>query len=225
MFNLIGKSDSEIQKDVRSELQWDPSVVSQGINANVRDGVVTLAGIVPRFYLKYNAEDAARRVRGVKSIDDQLEVMDPDSYASTDDEVAEMARQILKWNYQVPDGVHVVVDNGRVTLSGVVDWDYQRAAAAKAVSSLVGVFDVVNDITIKETSLDSSEVRSQIENSLGRLTATAEHNIGVSVVGDTVTLSGSLNSSNEIEAVRIAAWNAPGIRNVVNQLKISPIDL
>ena len=158
MFNLIGKSDSEIQKDVRSELQWDPSVVSEDINATVKDGVVTLAGIVPRFYLKYNAEDAARRVRGVKSIDDQLEVMDPDSYASTDDEVAEMARQILKWNYQVPDGVHVVVDNGRVTLSGVVDWDYQRAAAAKAVSSLVGVFDVVNDITIKETSLDSSEV-------------------------------------------------------------------
>jgi osmotically-inducible protein OsmY len=221
MFNFFHKKDHQIQKDVKSELNWDPSIVSDDIDVSIKDGKVTLTGTVPHFYERYSAEEAAYRVGGVRSVEDDLEVSPPDSYTRTDEQIAQAARTALDWNYQVPGGVGIKVEEGFVTLSGQVDWDYQRTAAVDAVSSLMGVLDVINEITIKPRDVDSSDVKSQIQDALKRSASVEGNSIEVTVDGDKVTLSGNLDSYADIETARIAAWNASGVMDVVNNMTLT----
>jgi osmotically-inducible protein OsmY len=222
MFNFFHKKDEDIRRDVRSELQWDPSVDSDDIQVNIKNGVVTLRGHVPYFYSKSNAEDAARRVGGVKTVYDEMRVIPNETYSRTDSQISEAVRIALEWNYQIPASVIATVDDGLVKLSGQVDWDYQRNAANDAVASLNGVCGVANEITIKPKALDSFAVKTQIQDALKRSAAIEGRNIVVEVDGSKVTLSGQMDSYDEIETARVAAWNAPGVLDVVNQLTLSP---
>jgi osmotically-inducible protein OsmY len=213
------KKDSQIQQDVTSELKWEPSVDSTEISVTANDGVVTLRGSVPHYYEKYSAEEAAERVGGVRAIADEIEVELRDSYQRSDSDIAEAALNALKWNYSAPEGIKVVVEKGWVILKGDADWDFERTAAKNAVSQLMGVRGVTNEISIK-SRVQSSEVKTGIEEALKRSAESDAHKINVTVEGSQVTLSGTVHSLSEIEDARRAAWNAPGVITVEDKLKI-----
>jgi osmotically-inducible protein OsmY len=220
MFNFFKKKDPQIQSDVVNELNWDPSVDSSKVSVTVKDGNVTLKGSVPHFYEKYNAEQSARRVGGVKAVYDELEIDMLDTYERSDEDIAQAARNSLHWNYQVPSEVTLTVDDGWITLRGTVVWEYERKAAFNAVCSLMGVCGVTNEITLS-SSVQPSDVKNRIEEALKRSAETESNNINVSVSGSRVTLSGNVNSYSEIEDATQAAWNAPGVMNVENKLELA----
>ena len=217
--NSTQKNDNEIQKDVVSELLWDPRVTSSHVSVSAKDGIVTLRGNVPHYFEKSAAEEAAQRVGGVKAVADEIEVKIMGSYERTDEDIAEAALNALAWSFSVPKGLKVVVEKGWITLSGEADWDFQRSSAKDAVSSIMGVSGVSNTITIK-TSPRPPDVQLRIEEALKRSAESEGRKIKVSIKDDQVTLSGHVHSFSEIGDAGLAAWNAPGVTWVVNNLKV-----
>ncbi len=220
MFNLFEKTDSQIQKDVKSELKWDPSVADSQITVTASDGIVTLRGSVPHYFEKRTAEKAAQRVGGVRAVADEIGVELFTTHKKTDQEIAEAALNALKWNYQVPDDIKVSVDNGWITLRGETDWAFQKAAASNAVNHMIGVCGVSNEIIIKE-KVQPSDVKTRIEEALKRSAEREGRKINVAVKGSCVTLSGNVHSYSEIGDAALAAWNAPGVSQVENNLKLT----
>ncbi|MCX6123679.1 MAG: BON domain-containing protein [Proteobacteria bacterium] len=220
MFNYVKKSDFDLQRDVSCELKWDAGITSTQINVSAKDGVVTLRGTVPHYSEKVIAEKAAQRVGGTRVVADELDVNLISDFGRSDDDIGAAAVSALEWNYQVPDTVKVSVEKGWVTLRGEVEWDYQRNAARDAVYILMGVNGVSNDITIK-SSAKSVDIKTRIEEALKRSAESEGRNIKVEVNGTTVTLSGDVHSLTEIEDARIAAYNAPGVYWVTNNLKLA----
>lgn len=218
MFNFFNKNDSAIKADVINELLWDPSITSAGIVVSAQAGIVTLRGTVPHFVEKLAAAHAAERVGGVKAVVDELEVKA--AFSTSDDEIAAAALSALKWNYSVPDNVKVSVEKGWVTLEGQADWDFERNAAKDSVSQLLGVCGVTNNLKIK-SRVHSTDIKTRIEAALKRSAEAEGRKIEVTVSGDHVTLTGNVHSFAENEDVRNAAWMAPGVMNVENNLTIS----
>ena len=218
MFNFFNKTDSDVKRDVLNELMWDPSVTSSNVKVSANDGIVTLRGSVPHFIEKMAAEQAAERVGGVKAVADELEVKS--SFDKTDEEIARAALNALQWNYSVPNDIKVSVQKGWVTLNGEAEWDYQRNAAKNSVSELLGVSGVTNMITIK-SKVQPSDIQTRIEEALKRSAESEGKKISVSVSGDKVTLTGNVHSISEKEDAKFAAWMAPGIMTVENNLTIS----
>ncbi len=212
------KTDSELKRDVVNELIWDPSISSDDILVSVSEGIVTFHGHVPHYFEKLLAEKAAQRVSGVKAVADELEVKS--IFDKSDEEIAQAAYNAIKWNYSVPNDIGVSVQKGWITLRGQADWDYQRNAAKESVSELMGVTGVSNEITIK-TKIQPSDIKSRIEEALKRSAEKESKQISVSVHGDKVTLSGKVHSFAEGADARLAAWMAPGVNSVVDNLKIS----
>ncbi|OGN93664.1 MAG: hypothetical protein A2Z75_04145, partial [Chloroflexi bacterium RBG_13_50_10] len=162
------KTDSEVQKDVMTELQWEPSIKPAEIGVSVRDGVVMLSGYVDSYIKKWAAERIAARVFGVKSVVEELKVRLPDSLKRADEDIARVVSDALGWNVFVPhDRVKARVQGGVVTLSGEVDWWYQKDSAEDAVRKLVGVVLVINNITIIPT-VKPQDVKDQIESAFQR---------------------------------------------------------
>ncbi len=213
MFNEFMKTDSDVQQDVMDELKCDPRVTDAYIVATARDGVVTLRGRVPHHFEKYTAEQAAQRVGGVRAVVDEIEVQLLGAYERSDEDIARTALMALEWNYQVPEGVKLTVDQGWVTLSGSAEWEYQRTAAKNVISPLMGVCGVTNDITIRPR-VQPADVKTRIEDALKRSAEKEGRRIQVSVEGDEVTLTGSVHSISEIEDAKLAAWNSPGVTSV-----------
>lgn len=220
MFNFFDKSDTQIQHDVVHELKWDPSVSSSQITVSTRDGIVTLRGSVPHYNEKITAEDAAQRVSGVRAVADEIEVNLMGSYERTDEDIARVALDTLEWNYSVPRHLKVTVEKGWITLKGEAEWDYQRVAANNAVKSLMGVRGVTNSIALKST-IHLSDVKARIEEALKRSVDRETSKISVTVRGSIVTLTGYVHSFGEIADAGLAAWNAPGVTAVENNLKMS----
>jgi osmotically-inducible protein OsmY len=220
MFNFRKKADTQLRQDVESELGWDPSVTFDKIAVAAQDGIVTLRGSVPHYYDKMSAEKAVRRVGGVRAIADELEVDLFPEYRRSDDEIARAALSALEWSYSAPEGIKVTVDNGWITLLGEAEWAFERNAAREAVGSLLGVRGVSNNITIK-SKVHAPDVKARIEEALKRSAETEGRNIQVSVSGDRVNLSGSVHSFAELEDARLAAWSAPGVLIVDDDLKIA----
>ena len=214
------KGDNQIQKDVSSEILWDPRVSSSRVSVSAKDGIVTLRGSVPHYFEKGAAEDAAQRVGGVIAVADELEVRVIGEYEKTDEDIAEAAALAMKWSYSVPKGIKITVDRGLITLNGEVDWDYERNEARDAVSSLMGVTGVINLISIRTTE-KPADVKKLIETALKRSADDDAQKINVEVSGDKVTLSGTIRSFAEGEDARIAAWNAPGITHVTDNLVLT----
>ena len=212
------KNNAELQRDVLDELLWDPSINAANVEVAADDGTVTLRGSIASYTEKWAAKRAARRVRGAVSVVDDLEVQLPPADERTDADLAGTANDSLHWNRLVPhELISVTAANGRLTLTGEVPYHYQRDAAYNAVHSLFGVKDVNNHIRVRP-SVSAGEVKTQIEKALVRNAETDAASIHVDTDGGNVTVSGKVHSWSELEEVTRAAWAAPGVHQVQNDL-------
>jgi osmotically-inducible protein OsmY len=216
------KTDAELQHDVMDELKWEPTIRAAEIGVGVTDGVVTLSGYVDSFYKKWAAERAAARVFGVKAVAEELKVRLPSSLKRPDEDLALAVVNVLEWNVLVPhDRIKVQVRDGLVTLSGEVDWGYQKFAAEDAVRYLMGVVWFNNQITIKPT-VKPQELKDKIVSAFQRNALLDSRRITVETRGGKVILRGSVRSWGERAEAQWAAWAAPGISEVENNIIISP---
>jgi osmotically-inducible protein OsmY len=216
------KNDSELKRDVESELKWEPRVNEAHIGVAVEEGIVTLSGHVPSYAEKYAAEKAAKRVYGVKALADELDVKLAANVKRTDEDIARDCVSTLKANYSVPDErIKVVVRSGMVTLEGEVEWQYQREAALSAVRYLHGVIGVSNNITIK-ARVSPSDVKDKIKAAFHRSADIDARRIDVEVHDGRVILHGSVRSWTERDEAQQAAWGAPGVSAVENQIAVTP---
>jgi osmotically-inducible protein OsmY len=212
------RTDQEIQKDVMAELRWDAQIQPNEIGVAVKDGVVTLTGWVESYWKRWAAEDAARRVAGVKAVADDLEVKL--ATERTDPDIAAAAVHALEWDSSVPAGkLHVTVSKGWVTLRGEVEWQYQRQAAESAVRRLAGVKGVTNLIAVKP-SIFPSELKKKIEDALIRNAQLDAKNISVEVQGSKAILRGTVRAWIDKEEAERVAWSAPGITSVDNRITL-----
>jgi osmotically-inducible protein OsmY len=215
------KTDSQLQQDVIAELNWEPSVHAARIGVEVRAGVVTLAGQVDTYAEKWNAEHATQRVVGVKALATELKVHLKEVSFRNDGDIAGAAEKVLAWTLSLPDGgIKVMVEQGWVTLSGSVDWQYQRETAEDSIRYMLGVVGVTDLITIKP-SVSAMAVKSDIEAALKRVVSADASKIEVAVLGSEVTLTGTVHNWTERETATRSAWGTPGVRNVHDQLTIA----
>ena len=219
------KTDSQLQQEVMAELKWEPLLREAEIGVSAKDGVITLTGTVNAYTKKSEAEDAVKRVAGVKAVVEKIEVKHADSWAMKDDnDIATEIVNAFKWNWEVPsDKVKARVEKGRVTLEGQVEWNFQSEAAKEAVQNLMGVTAVVNKITVKPGTNDTVE-KAGIESALKRNWSVSDNDIQVAVSGHTATLTGTVDSWYQKDEAGRIAWNAPGIRNVANDLLVDAYD-
>jgi osmotically-inducible protein OsmY len=214
------KTDAQILQDVIAELQWEPSVQAAQIGVEVNKGVVTLAGHVDSFSQKWHAERAAQRVAGVRALVVGLEVRLTGLSERTDADIAQAAENVLQWTSLVPaDAIKVMVEHGWVTLTGDVDWQFQRQAATDGVRHLMGVTGVSNQIKIKAARVVSS-VKSDIEAALQRSSIADASNIDVALDGSVVTLSGTIQRWDERDTAIYSAWGTPGVYNVIDEMTL-----
>jgi len=215
------KNDTQIQKDVIAELNWEPSINPTDIGVEVKDGIVTLTGHVGSYAEKLNAEKSAQRVAGVKALAVELDVTLPGISKRTDADIARTVENVLQWTTYLPkDAIKVMVENGWITLSGEVDWSYQRATAVSAVRYLMGVTGVSDNITIRP-SVSSNTVKSDIEDALKRRAIVDANNISVEVHGEDVTLSGRVHSWSERHLATHSAWCTPGVKTVKDKMTLT----
>ena len=216
------KPDLDLQRDVATELRWDPTLHGDEVAVAVRDGVVTLGGTVASYARKYAAMRAAERVRGVRAVADELEVKLPNSHERTDTELAHQVANALRWSSSVPDDrIKARVDRAWVTLEGEVEWEFQRRAAYRAVRDLTGLRGVSNliTLTVKASSFDVSQ---RIKDALRRQAELDAAKIEVETADGTVTLRGSVHTWAERRQAENAAWGAPGVTRVEDRLLVLP---
>ena len=214
--------DKILRQLIVDELDFEPRIDAAHIGVAVDQGVVTLTGHVSNYAEKIAAEDAVKRVKGVKAIAEEIEIRFPSSVPGTsDDEIAKRAVAMLGWSISVPkDRIQVKVQQGWITLSGEVDWYYQKEAAAETVRKLSGVRGVNNLVTIKSRVLPS-DVRQRIEQALKRNAEVEASRISVSVADGKVVLEGKVKAWHERQIAEQAAWAVPGVRRVEDKLRVA----
>ncbi|TDV11705.1 BON domain-containing protein [Paraburkholderia caballeronis] len=214
------KTDLQLKHDVEEELEWEPAVNASNIGVEVTDRVVTLSGHPVSYAEKLAAERAAQRIDGVRAVVVEMAVRLPGHDVRTDEDIANVARSILHWTVGLTENaVHVQVENGHVTLTGEVEWNWQAEMAARSISQLRGVIDVVNRVVVQRT-IEPETIGAQIRGAMQRHAAREAKHIGVTVREGTVTLTGTVHSHAERAVARGAAWSAPGVRAVVDDLVV-----
>lgn len=211
----------ELRKDVLDELEFEPSVNAAHIGVAAEAGIVTLSGHVGSYAEKLAAVAAARRVRGVKAIADEIDVRYAVDKKTADDEIAKRAVNIIGWHALVPSGsIQIMVRDGFVTLSGSVDWFYQKKAAEDDVRKLSGVRAIVNNIEIKPHA-KAEDIKSKIEGALKRRAEIEAEAIRITVHdNDRVLLEGKVDNWNERYAIENAAWSAAGVKSVDDRITV-----
>lgn len=212
-------SDTHIRDDVLAELDFEPSLDATGVGVAVKDGVVTLSGHVPSYLQKVNAEQAAKRVRGVKAVALDLEVRLPGMSKRADDEIAARAIDILKWSTTVGDRIKIVVENGRIKLSGDVEFYFQKEEAERVVRRLSGITGVANLISVRPR-LQPTDVRDRIAKAFRRNADLESAAIQVDVRDSSVTLSGQVKAWHERKLAEDAAWAIPGVTAVHDNIVV-----
>ena len=213
------KSDTDIKKDVEAELKWSPDVDETDIAIKVKDGEVTLSGYARNYFEKYQTETAAKRVKGVAAVANDIEVR---SFAGapTDPEIARAAVTALKIELPLTwENIKTVVQQGRVKLEGTLEWHYQRERAESAVRRLNGVVSVLNQIRI-EPKIAPQDIKHRIEDAFRRIAQVDAARITVEAQGSDVTLRGEVRSWAERDQAQQTAWSAPGVAKVINELRV-----
>lgn len=222
MVSSVIKTDAALQQDVLDALDFDPRITASHIGVSVRDGIVTLTGKVRTYTERYDAGMVTLGVHGVRALADELEVDLPFDHHRDDEDVARAITRALDANVLVPDEhVKVKVHGGSVTLSGEVDWNYQRQAAEQTARVTTGVTGVVDLITIRPRPQASwTEVKKKIDSSFQRHASLDAKKVKVAVDGGAVTLTGAVRSMAEWRDAEEAAWSAPGVHSVKNQIEL-----
>jgi osmotically-inducible protein OsmY len=216
------KSDSEIERNVREELQWHPDLDATDIAVSVKNGVVALTGFVSSYTDKYEAEVAVKRVAGVVGVANDLEVRIPSVDQRPDPDIARDAVAAIKSQLPVSwENIKVVVKNGWLTLEGAVEWQYQRQTAENAVRRIKGVKGVSNMIQLRPRA-QPSEVKRKIQDAFRRSAEVDADHITVETNGGEVILKGTVRSWVEREEAERVAWSAPGVTMVDDRIVVSP---
>jgi osmotically-inducible protein OsmY len=213
-------NDSVLRQDIIDELEFEPSIDAADIGVAVENGVATLTGHVPTYAQKATIEEVVRRVAGVKGIAQEIEVRPFGANQTADDEIAKRALYMINWNTAVPkNAVQVKVQKGWVTLTGNVEWHYQKIAAGNAVRGLAGVSGVSNIIDLKPR-VSVSDVKKRIQDALKRNAEVEAKGIRIDVLDGIVTLEGRVKAWPERDAAERAAWSAPGVKAVVDRITV-----
>ncbi len=215
-------TDRDIQHHVQSALEWEPSVEANEIGVTAAEGVVTLHGDVGTYHEKQTAERVVLAVFGVKGVANDLAVRPTNGYERTDSDIVQSAVTALELNFVVPrDKVTVSVTDGWLTLKGQVTWQYQKDAAARAVRDLAGVLGVSNQTGVR-SDVHATDVQTKIEAAFKRSAEIDSSRVHVNVHDGEVLLTGNVRSWSERQEAERAAWAAPGVTKVGDQLHIVP---
>lgn len=214
------KNDQQIQSDVQAQLRWEPFLNASEIGVSVKNGIVTLSGMVDAYSKKMAAERVAKTVFGVKAVAVDIQVGVSPAYKKTDTEIAEACLNAMKWDTSVPDDkLKLKVEDGFVTLEGNVEWSYQRIAAKSAIDNLAGVRGVINNISVHQKP-STVDVKQKIKECFQRTAGHDAERISIDMIGDKVVLRGTVRSFAEKEEAEYAASTAPGVNKVENKLEI-----
>ena len=213
-------NDKQLRDAVQIELDWEPSLTASDVGIAARDGVVTLTGHVPTYADKLSAENAARRVKGVKAVAEELKVRLPFSANHNDTDIAKAIVNRFEWDVQVPsDRVKATVEKGLVTLTGEVDWQYQKSSAENHVRYLTGVVGVVNHVRVK-ARVDTKHIADEIDSAIGRSWVFDAETIKVTADGGRVKLTGTARSPSDRLLASDAAWATAGTTDVENDILV-----
>lgn len=216
------KSDSEIRRDVEAELRWSPDVDQTDVAVKVNDRVVTLTGFMGSYYEKFRAEAAVKRIAGVAGVANDIRVHISQSALREDPEIARAAVAAIRAELPTAaEDIKVLVHQGRVTLEGTVEWDFQRGRAEDAVRGLRGILSVDNAISLKPR-VAPTEIKRMIEDAFRRSAEVDADGISVAAVGGEVVLNGRVRTWTEWTQAQQTAWSAPGVTQVKNELRIAP---
>jgi len=214
------KADTQLRSEVQAELDWEPSIDASQVGVTTSNGIVTLTGRLNSYAEKAVIEDVVWRVAGVKAIALELDVALPPGQTRNDTDIARAVENALQWHVSVPEkNIRVKVEKGWVTLLGEVDWDFQRQSAADAVRSLQGVRGLSNQITLKARATPA-DIGERMTAALKRHAQREAKNIWASVSGSTVTLHGHVDAWSDRVEAQSAAWAAPGVTRVINEITI-----
>jgi osmotically-inducible protein OsmY len=216
------KTDRVIQEDVLKALEWEPSVDATRIGVTVRDGVVTLQGIVRSFFEKTTADRVTRHVIGVRAVANDVIVNFDGLAPRSDSSIALAIANVLSWNSAIPpEAIKATVSDGWVTLNGKVDWQYQRTAAERSIEHLLGVRGITNAVLVKP-HVNAIDVTAKIESAFKRSAEVDASRVKVEARNGEITLTGTVRSLSERREAERAAWSAPGVTLVDDRLAVSP---
>ncbi|OXG07014.1 osmotically-inducible protein OsmY [Flavobacterium araucananum] len=214
------KTNEELQQKVIEAINWEPLLSAAEIGVTAFDGIVTLTGCVNSYAKKEEAERAAKNVSGVKVVVEKIEVVLNNKTQKSDNEIAAEIINAFKWHWDIPhDRVQVKVEKGWVTLTGSLEWNYQKEEAKKAVSVLIGVKGIINNIMIISLSKDRIN-KKDIEDAIERNKIIGNTKIKVEVLDNSVTLKGNVESWFQKNEASRLAWKAPGVLEVKNNLHV-----
>ena len=212
--------DKQLQKSLSAALDWAPDAPSAHIGVMAKDGVGTLTGHVARYAEKVAAERVASRIKGVRAIAEEIEVRNLGQVTTDDESIAAEAVNILSWDTMLPSGrIGVKVEHGWVSLTGEVDWQYQRALAAQDMHRLNGVKGISNQIKLAK-QVQPADGKLKVEDVLKRDSILEAAGIEVVAENHIVTLNGHVRSWHDREVAERAAWSAPGVTDVVDRIAI-----
>lgn len=215
------KNDQQLQQDVMDELKWDPILNASEIGVSVKHGVVTLNGYVNSYSKKIAAENAAKRVKGVSAVAEDIEVRLGLTNERNDTQIAEAALDALKWNSNIPhEQIQIKVENGWITLEGEAEWQYQKDAAANAVRDITGVRGISNLIMLTP-KIDATVIEKNIRRALQRSADIEANNIDIKTIGNKVILKGKARSWAERNEIERATWSSPGVTEIEDDLLIT----
>lgn len=214
------KSDMQIQKDVIAELTWDTSIDASQVGVMVKDGIVTLIGSVNQYTEKWAIESAVKKIDGVVDLAIEIDVNLMGEHCRSDEDIARSVNNLLQWTANLPsEKIHILVENGWITLSGILDFAHQKLLVTESLRNLMDVKGVINHINIMPSTL-SSHVKADIQEALKRRALLNAKEIMVSNVAGTVMLTGTVHSWFERDIINEAALKTCGVIDVVNNIRV-----
>lgn len=219
------RSDEDIRRDVETELRWNPAIDAADIAVAVKDGEIALTGFVKSYAQKWEAEEAAKSIAGVTGLANDVEVRLPETDKRPDPDIARDAAAAIRAQLPVTaDHIRAALQNGRATLEGEVEWQYQRTLAEMAVTRIKGVNGVYNTIQVKPSAVAPNDVKREIEEALKRKAELEARSIIVGANGSEVVLKGTVHSWGERKEAERAAWQAPGVTKVHNWITVKLLE-